>query len=39
MLVFKTRQPGRYLVILPASLAGASGKTLGVALHGPVYVH
>jgi hypothetical protein len=38
MLIFKTR-PGRYTLILPAELAGQSGKTLGTRLHGPVYVH
>ncbi len=38
MLIFKTK-PGRYTVILSQSLAGASGKTLGSNLHGPVYVH
>jgi hypothetical protein len=38
MLIFKTR-PGRYTLILAPDLAGQSGKTLGVSLHGPVYVH
>ncbi|MDI3259655.1 MAG: hypothetical protein QJR02_08165 [Sinobacteraceae bacterium] len=38
MLIFKTR-PGRYTLILSASLADAQGKTLGSELHGPVYVH
>jgi hypothetical protein len=37
MLVFRTR-PGRYTVILAPDVSG-SGKTLGTALHGPVYVH
>lgn len=39
MLVFRTK-PGRYTVILSPGVAGAGGgKTLGTALHGPVYVH
>jgi hypothetical protein len=38
LLLFKTT-PGRYTVILAPDLAGLSGKTLGVGLHGPVYVH
>lgn len=37
MLVFRTK-PGRYTVILAPGVSG-SGKTLGTALHGPVYVH
>ena len=37
MLVFATT-PGRYTVILSPDLAGLSGKTLGAALHGPVYI-
>ena len=38
MLLFKTK-PGRYTLVLAADLPDSSGKTLGTALHGPVYVH
>jgi hypothetical protein len=38
MLVFRT-SPGRYTVILPADLADSSGKSLGMPLNGPIYVH
>jgi hypothetical protein len=38
MLVLRT-SPGRYTVIVPADLADSSGKSLGMPLSGPIYVH
>ncbi|TAJ50823.1 MAG: hypothetical protein EPN60_05910 [Nevskiaceae bacterium] len=38
LAVFRGLKPGRYTVVVDASLADAQGQSLGQALHGPVYV-
>lgn len=38
LAVFRGLKPGRYTVVVDASLANAQGQSLGQALHGPVYV-